>query len=227
MIDQQSMPVKKKSNVKAEPRLPSEPLDPKQQAALESRKEDAGLIAGALNGNQDAFKRLRQKYHDPVFRLIYRMLHDKQDVEDLVQEAFIKAFQSLASFNHEYAFSTWLFKIASNNCIDFIRRKKLHTFSIDKPVESTDGDYSIEIMDDSNSEPDREMIAKQRKKLIEDAINKLPEKYRLVIQLRHVEEKDYQEISDMLDLPLGTVKAHIFRAREILYRELRDKLRHY
>jgi RNA polymerase sigma-70 factor (ECF subfamily) len=154
------------------------------------------------------------------------MIRDKDEVEDLTQEAFIKAFMSLSSFNDEFAFSTWLYKIATNNCIDYIRRKKLQTFSIDKPVESKESDYTFELPD-STYEPDQELIDRQRKKLLDDAINSLPAKYRHVIHLRHVEEKEYQEIAAILKLPLGTVKAHIFRAREMLNKYLRDRLRHY
>ena len=154
------------------------------------------------------------------------MIRDKDEVADLTQEAFIKAFMSLSSFNDEYAFSTWLYKIATNNCIDYIRRKKLQTFSIDKPIESKESEFSFELPD-STYEPDRDMIARQRKKLLDDAITSLPAKYRQVIHLRHVEEREYQEIATMLKLPLGTVKAHIFRAREMLNKYLRDKLRHY
>lgn len=154
------------------------------------------------------------------------MIREKDEVEDLTQEAFIKAFGSLASFNDEYAFSTWLYKIATNNCIDHIRRKKLQTFSIDKPVETRESDIVFELPD-STYEPDQDMISRQRKKLLDDAIHSLPPKYRQVIIMRHQEEMEYQEIAKVLKLPLGTVKAHIFRAREMLYKYLRDKLRNY
>lgn len=204
------------------------PLPPNlaEQKRNESREEDSQLIKEALAGHQPAFERLKNKYHDSVYNLIYRMVREKDEVEDLVQEAFIKAFLSLASFNDEYAFSTWLFKIATNNCIDYLRRKKLATFSINKPIESKDSEYTFEVPD-SSYEPDREMIERQKQRLFEEAINSLPPKYRRVIILRHSEEKDYQEIADILNLPLGTVKAHIFRAREMLYKYLRDKLRNY
>lgn len=203
-----------------------EPLNKQERKRIESREEDAVLIKRALDDDQKAFKKLRQKYHDAIYNLIYRMIREKDEVADLTQEAFIKAFTSLSSFNDEYAFSTWLYKIASNNCIDYIRRKKLKTFSIDKPIESKESDFSFELPD-STYEPDQDMISRQRKKLLEDAINSLPAKYRQVIRLRHVEEKEYQEIANILHMPLGTVKAHIFRAREILNKYLRDKLRHY
>jgi len=166
------------------------------------------------------------KYHDAIFNFIYRMVHDRQQVEDLTQEAFIKAFSSLKNFNDEYAFSTWLYKIATNNSIDFIRKRKLQMYSIDKPIESKDSDYTFELPDDSY-EADKDLISDQRTKLLNAAIARLPEKYQKVIRLRHVEEKSYEEIAEILNLPIGTVKAHIFRAREVLYRALRDKIRNY
>jgi RNA polymerase sigma-70 factor (ECF subfamily) len=196
------------------------------QRRLESRSEDSKLIKAALKGNQTSYRAIMKKYHDQVYNLLYRMVHDKKEVEDLTQEAFIKAFQSLQNFNEEFAFSTWLYKIATNNCIDYIRKKKLATFSIDKPIESKDGEYGFEIPDNSFA-PDRSLIEGQRTRALEEAVNSLPEKYRQVILMRHTEDKDYQEIADELDLPLGTVKAHIFRAREILYKKLKKKIHHY
>ncbi len=154
------------------------------------------------------------------------MVHDREQVEDLTQEAFIKAFASLKSFNEEFAFSTWLYKIATNNSIDFIRKRKLQMYSIDKPIESKDSDYTFELPDDSY-EADRELISDQKAVLLKQAIDQLPEKYRRVILLRHSEERSYEEIAAMLKLPIGTIKAHIFRARELLYRQLRHRIRHY
>jgi RNA polymerase sigma factor (sigma-70 family) len=196
------------------------------QRRLDSRAEDSRNIKKALKGDQVAYRAILKKYHDQVYNLLYRMVHDKDEVEDLTQEAFIKAFNSLKNFNEEFAFSTWLYKIATNNCIDYIRKKKLATFSIDKPLESKDGEYSFEIPD-TTYEPDKDLIAGQRTRILEEAVNALPEKYRQVILMRHTEDKDYQEIADELKLPLGTVKAHIFRAREILYKRLKKKIQHY
>lgn len=184
------------------------------------------MIHAALKGDATAYKRLMQKYHDPIYNFIYRMVHDKYQVEDLTQEAFIKAFHSLASFNEEYAFSTWLYKIATNNSIDYIRRRKLQTFSIDKPIEAKDSDYAFELPDETY-ETDKDMISTQRAALLNEAIKNLPDKYRRVIHLRHVEEKSYEEIAEILRLPIGTVKAHIFRAREMLYKRLKAKIRNY
>lgn len=199
---------------------------PLSKAKLDSRKEDAGLIHEALRGNQVAYKNLMKKYHDPIFHLIARIIRNKEQVEDLTQETFVKAFASLRSFNEEFAFSTWLYKIATNSSIDHIRKKKLDTFSIDKPIALEESDYTFELPD-STYEPDKRIIQHQRAKLIEEAIEKLPEKYRRVIILRHSEERDYAEIAKMLKLPIGTVKAHIFRARELLNKHLRDRIGQY
>jgi RNA polymerase sigma factor (sigma-70 family) len=205
---------------------PRRPVTPQLQRKLDSRAEDSLLIQQALEGDNRAYDRLMKKYHDAIANFIYRMIQDKGQVEDLTQEAFIKAFGSLASFNEEYAFSTWLYKIATNNCIDFIRRRKLQMFSIDKPIQSKESEYTFELRDDS-AETDGEIISNQRTRLLNQAIAQLPEKYRIVIRLRHTEERSYEEIAEALKLPIGTVKAHIFRARELLYKNLKDKIRHY
>jgi RNA polymerase sigma-70 factor (ECF subfamily) len=202
------------------------PLDPKEQRKHDSRAADSLLIHAAIKGDDRAYKKLMAKYHDAIFNFIYRMVHDREQVEDLTQEAFIKAFQSLKSFNEEFAFSTWLYKIATNNSIDYIRKRKLQMYSIDKPIESRDSEYTFELPDDS-SEADSDIIRDQRAVLLREAIDQLPEKYRMVIHLRHVEEKSYEEIAKILKLPIGTVKAHIFRARELLYKQLRHRIHHY
>ncbi len=225
------MAPKSKKNIQKKP--PSASGTPQQEknphipaGRTESRVEDAKLIHRALRGDQFAYKQLMKKYHDPIFNVIYRIVHDKQQVEDLTQETFVKAFASLKNFNEEYAFSTWLYKIATNSSIDYIRKKKLNTFSIDKPIAMEESDYSFELPD-TTYQPDKNIIQKQQSKLIEDAIEKLPEKYKRVIILRHSEERDYAEIAKMLKLPIGTVKAHIFRARELLNKYLRDKVHNY
>ncbi len=220
------MPVKRSRAEQPKKRPAPSPAQIKTERRQESRTEDTQLIQLALAGEEQAFGKLRQKYQNAIYNLIARMIRDRQEVEDLTQEAFIKAFTSLETFNDEYAFSTWLYKIATNNCIDHIRRKKLQTFSIDKPLASKDGEYSFELPDTS-FEPDRDLIDEQRTALLKKAIESLPPKYRRVIELRHVEEREYQDIAKILDLPLGTVKAHIFRARELLYKYLRDKMRNY
>jgi RNA polymerase sigma-70 factor (ECF subfamily) len=195
-----------------------------ERRRLQSRQDDAELIRRAAAGEQSAFKALEKKYRGAITALIRRMMNNHpNDVEDLVQESFIKAFQAIGSFNNEFAFSTWLYKIASNHCIDFLRKKRLKTFSIDQPIETKDGSVEYEIYDDSAA-PDLDLHSRERAKLIRAAIDDLPEKYRLVIHLRHEEEMDYQEIADKLNIPLGTVKAHLFRARAMLYKKLKGDI---
>jgi RNA polymerase sigma-70 factor (ECF subfamily) len=216
----------KKHTSRPSPNSTPKALNTTEQRRFESRKEDSILIEQALAGDQRAFHKLRLKYFSSVFNLINRMIHSREEVEDLTQEAFIKAFTSLGSYNEEYSFSTWLYKIATNNAIDHVRKRKLQTFSIDRPIESEENDFSFELPD-TEPEPDQELIATQRKKMLDDAMDSLPAKYRQVILMRHVDEKEYREIAKVLKLPLGTIKAHIFRARELLYKQLRDKMRHY
>lgn len=187
------------------------------------KAEDTVLIQRALEGDQQAFKDILNKYKGPVFNLIIRMVKNKEEAEDLVQEAFIKAFNSLASFNMEYAFSTWLYKIAINNCIDHFRKQKLKLCSLDKPLESKNGELKREFPDVTFA-ADRELLDSEKTDLIQKAIDSLPEKYRLSIVYRHQDEKSYEEIAQLMDIPLGTVKARIFRAREMLKKKLKKQL---
>ncbi len=195
----------------------------KEERRKASRIEDRKLIKEALAGNQESYSRLMEKYRGAISHLIYRMIGSQDMVEDLTQEAFIKAFNALASFNEEYAFSTWLYKIATNNCIDYLRKKKLQTLSIHKPIASKDGEHMMEIPD-SRYLPDKPLVSSQQTMNITQAIENLPEKYRRVIVMRHQQEMSYEEIASELNLPLGTVKAHIFRAREMLYRMLKETM---
>ncbi len=191
-----------------------------------TKSDDNILINKALAGDQTAYEKLMKKYYQLIYNLIYRMISRKEDVEDLTQEAFIKAFNSLQNFDKQFAFSTWLFKIATNNAIDYLRKKKLNTFSIDRDIESEESDFKFEIPDHENK-PDRVIIEDERKKILDEAIESLPPKYKEVILLRHKMDKEYEEISKELKLPLGTVKAHIFRGRELLNKYLKDKIKNY
>ena len=196
--------------------------EPSATAPSESSEQDRALVEQALAGEQAAYEALVQKYERALFHHIHRMVRKKSEVEDLVQESFIKAFSALPSYATQYAFSTWLYKIATNHTIDHLRKKKLPTFSIDKPVQTKEGTLEYEVPD-VTYRPDRHIVEDQRRDLIQEAIDALPEKYHRVIVMRHQQEKAYDEIARELDLPLGTVKAHIFRARELLNKYLRDK----
>jgi len=193
-----------------------------RENASESSREDDVLVKRAIGGDEQAYKELVDKYQRALYFHILKMIKDKEQVNDLVQEAFVKAFDNLNTYSTNYAFSTWLYRIATNHTIDYLRKKKLKTLSIDEPVKTRDGEMQMQLEDESAG-TDRNIIRKQRQNMVQDAIEDLPPKYRKVIQMRHMEEKSYQEIADVLDLPLGTVKAHIFRARELLYKALKDK----
>jgi len=200
----------------------SETSDSPRENASESSLEDDKLVKKAIGGQEEAYKKLVDKYERALFFHILKMVKDREQVEDLVQETFVKAFDNLNTYSTNYAFSTWLYRIATNHTIDYLRKKKLKTLSIDDPVKTKDGEMEMQLPDES-AETDRDIIRKQRQKIVQKAIQNLPEKYRKVIELRHMEEKSYKEISAVLDKPVGTVKAHIFRSRELLYKELKDK----
>lgn len=190
--------------------------------ASESSLEDDSLVRDAIGGAEKAYTKLVKKYERALHFYIMKMIKDQSKVEDLVQEVFVKAFDNLHSYNTNYAFSTWLYRIATNHTIDYLRKKKLQTLSIDEPVSSRDGEMEMQLPDET-AQTDRDIIRSERQQIVQQAIDELPEKYRDVIKLRHMQEKSYQEIAEVLDLPLGTVKAHIFRAREMLYKALKDK----
>lgn len=185
------------------------------------KREDAALVKKAKEGDGKAYDELILLYKDAVHGVIYRMVRNKQDAEDLTQEAFIKAYNSINSFNEEYAFSTWLFKIATNNCIDYFRKRKLKTQSMDQTVRYKDDEIRQEYPDTERT-ADNELLASEKTRLIKKAIDNLPEKYKTAIILRHTDEKSYEEIAEILDLPLGTIKARIFRAREMLKKSLKE-----
>ncbi len=185
------------------------------------QNEEAGIISQALGGDQKAYASLVDKHRSAIFHIIKRIVHNDEIARDLVQETFMKAFASLASYRSEYRFSTWLYKIAANSSIDHLRKKRIQALSLDRPIETADGTMELEVPDNSFN-PERELVKKQQRFSIEEAIQSLPDKYREVIVYRHKDDKSYEEIADLLDIPVGTVKARIFRARELLKKKLRN-----
>jgi len=183
--------------------------------------EENILIAEALEGSQKAYARLVDKHRPAIFHIINRMVRNDEAANDLVQETFMKAFASLATFRSEFRFSTWLYKIAANSSIDFLRKRRIHALSLDRPLETEDGAMEIEIADYSYH-PEIELERKQQRISINEAIDSLPQKYREVIIYRHKDDKSYEEIADLLTIPVGTVKARIFRARELLKKKLKN-----
>lgn len=182
---------------------------------------EEALIKQALEGDQKAYSELFESHKQAIFHIIVKIVHNNEEAKDLLQETFIKAFSSLKSYNPTYRFTTWLYKIAANSSIDYIRKRKIQTYSLDQPIDTRDGQVSIDVPDMSYH-PERDFSAKQQHISIEEAINSLPEKYREVIIRRHKEDKSYEEIARLLNVPVGTVKARIFRARELLKKKLKS-----
>jgi RNA polymerase sigma-70 factor (ECF subfamily) len=184
-------------------------------------KEDYDLVQKALEHNdQSAYAKLMQRYRDSIYFLVLKMVHDPDDADDLTIEAFGKAFNNLEKYSPDFAFSTWLYKIALNNSIDFIRRKRLETLSIDEDNENENGEgYKIDLKS-ATLDPEEKYIKEQRAKLMRETLEKLNPKYKTLIELRFFEELSYEEIAEKMNLPLGTVKAQLFRAKDLLYQIL-------
>jgi RNA polymerase sigma-W factor len=178
------------------------------------------IIRHAVDGDQKAYAELVSRYQAQIFNLILRMVRSREEAQDLTQETFIKAFNSLSSFNAEYAFSTWLYKIAVNSCIDHFRKKRIKAYPLDNPIAGKDGELSREFADSSQG-PESGLLNQEKSAQIQEAILALPEKYREAIILRHAQDKSYEEIAAILKVPIGTVKVRIFRGREILKKKLR------
>ena len=179
--------------------------------------EDYEFVKKAVAGDQKAYAELMERYRTSIYHMMLKMVNNREDADDLTLEAFGKAFNKLSTYAPKYAFSTWLFKIATNNCIDYIRKKRLHLLSIDEPVENEGNQSFSNNLRASTLDPEERFIKQQRVKLMRRVMSKLSHKYRLMIELRYFEELTYDEIALELDIPLGTVKAQLFRAKEILY----------
>ncbi|HUU45869.1 MAG TPA: sigma-70 family RNA polymerase sigma factor [Acidobacteriota bacterium] len=184
---------------------------------------DERLIRDALAGDQQAYKELLGRHRQSIYHVIFKIVRNAEEAADLVQETFMKAFGSLASYRFEYRFSTWLYKIAANNAIDHLRKKRIEALSLDKPVQTSDGEVAMEIPDWSHN-PEEDFYRKRRAVTVQEAIDSLPPKYREVIVLRHRQDRSYEEIAEQLHIPVGTVKARIFRARELLKKKLKSVL---
>ena len=197
----------------------------------DNAKRDYALVSRAQKGDEQAFAELLSVYKDSIYFMVLKMVKSKTDAEDLTIEAFGKAFHNIEQYMPEYAFSTWLFRIASNNCIDFIRRKKarnIETVSTSaSDEENTLGDvFSKEAtmaLKYDAPDPEESIILKQKHAMLHDVVANLKPRYRTLIEMRYFKELSYEEIAEKLDLPLGTVKAQLFRSRELLYEMLKDR----
>lgn len=183
----------------------------------EKGRYDLALVRRAVDNNdQKAYAELMQRYRDSIYFMLLKMINNKDDADDLTIEAFGKAFKRLHQYTPNYAFSTWLFKIASNNCIDWIRKQKKKTFSIDNPIGTDDGDEMTIELKGEGLDPMEIVMKDQKNAIMREVVDKLKPRYKTLVELRYYKEYSYEEIAEELNLPLGTVKAQLFRAREFL-----------
>lgn len=189
----------------------------------EKGKRDYVLVQRAVKqGDQKAYAELMNHYRESLYFMLLKMTNNPYDAEDLTIEAFGKAFKSLHQYTPDYAFSTWLFRIASNNCIDFIRKKKKNTFSMNNGYGNEEDNEYANTIPAETLDPEEEIIKEQKISLMRNVVEKLKPHYRNLVVLRYFKEYSYEEIAEELDLPLGTVKAQLYRAREFLYNILKN-----
>jgi RNA polymerase sigma factor (sigma-70 family) len=179
-------------------------------------QHDLQLVELAKAGKQGAYAELMERYRESIFYMMLKMVKNTDDADDLTIEAFGKAFNRLEQYSPSFAFSTWLFKIASNNCIDFIRKKRIKVTSMDTGMMTDEGQMIYYDARSHGLDPEETIIQKQKVKLMRNLVSQLKPRYRELVEKRYFEELTYEEIAEELNLPLGTVKAQLFRARDFL-----------
>ena len=186
---------------------------------------DIELVERAKAGEEKAYAKLLSRYRDSIYFMLLKMVGSKIDAEDLTMEAFGKAFRNIELYSPSYAFSTWLFKIASNNGIDFLRRKKCKLVSIDQSEEDNKDDSAPRtqiVICDEGPDPAESMVKSQTVETVRMVVDKLKPRYKRLVELRYFRELSYEEIAEELNMPIGTVKAQIFRSRELLFNILKN-----
>lgn len=186
------------------------------------RHQDLKTIRRCKRGEEDAFREILERYRGPIYNLCYRMSRNAEDARDLGQEVFIKVFSLLDRFDEDYAFSSWLFRIATNHCIDHLRRNRLRFLSLDGATGQDGQEYEFQLPSDL-PEPDQVLQRKEALERLEEVIGELPPHYKAITLLRHDQQLSYEEIADVLSLPLGTVKARIHRARNLVQQMLKAR----
>ena len=179
-------------------------------------QKDIELVERAKKGDQLAYGELLERYRDAIYFMLLKMVNSPVDAEDLTIEAFGKAFKNIDQYTPNFAFSTWLFKIATNNCIDFIRKKRASHISIDQTMDGEDSLAPSTLIQSDDPDPETYMINQQKIKHMRKVVSRLKPRYRHLVELRYFKEYSYDEIAVELDIPIGTVKAQLFRARELL-----------
>lgn len=187
----------------------------------EKAQHDVALVKRALEDkDQKAYAELMDRYQGAIFHLVNRMVYSEDDAEDLTIESFTKAFKRLHQYTPAFAFSTWLFKIASNHTIDFIRKKRINALSLDRGFSNAEGERMEISVKDDGLDPMEALQKQERIERMREVVSQLKDRYRRLVELRYFEEKSYEEISEELNLPLGTVKAQLFRARDMMAKVL-------
>ncbi|MCK4880474.1 MAG: sigma-70 family RNA polymerase sigma factor [Bacteroidales bacterium] len=179
-------------------------------------QQDVELVQKAKKGDQLAYAELLGRYRDAIYFMLLKMVNSPVDAEDLTIEAFGKAFKNIDQYTPNFAFSTWLFKIATNNCIDFIRKKRASHVSLDQTMDGEDSLAPSTLIQSDDPDPETYMINQQKIKHMRKIVSRLKPRYRQLVELRYFKEYSYDEIAVELDIPIGTVKAQLFRARELL-----------
>ena len=179
-------------------------------------KRDLELVESAIKGDQMAYADLMEQYRESIYFMMLKMVKNPDDADDLTIEAFGKAFNRLEQYSPSYAFSTWLFKIASNNAIDFIRKKRIKVTSMDSGMQTDEGETIYIDAKSGTLDPEETVMKKQKVMHMRELVSRLKPRYRVLVEKRYFEELSYEEIATELDLPLGTVKAQLFRARDFL-----------
>ena len=186
---------------------------------------DYSLVRNAVDKNdQRAYTELMNNYRESLYMLMFKMVNNPYDAEDLTIEAFGKAFRNLPQYTSDYAFSTWLFQIASNNCVDFLRKKRLDLYEIDKDFDKKEEHHTSFELNDDKPTPEEKLFAKEKAKLVRQYVDMLKPHYRELIELRYFEELSYEEIAERLQLPMGSVKGKLFRAKDMLQAIMKEEM---
>jgi len=173
----------------------------------------------ARSGDRSAFGQLVDLYKDKIFHLAYRMTGSRQEAEDIVQETFMRVYANLDKYDSRWKFSTWIFRIGNNLCIDRLRKRR-PTWSLDAENPDADGVDGYAMLPTNDASPEDRMVLSEMQKNVRNAIAQLPDKYRSVVVLRYLQDLSLNEIADILELPVSTVKTRLHRGRESLRRKL-------
>jgi RNA polymerase sigma-70 factor (ECF subfamily) len=184
---------------------------------------DTRLAKLARNGDRGAFAELVDLYKDKIYHLAYRMLNNKHEAEDAVQETFLRVYTNLHRYDEQQKFSTWIFRIGTNHCIDRLRKRKHSAYSLDAEMPDGEGNDYYSMLPGNEDTPEKQIILSETQLQIRKAIDALPEKYKSVVILRYLQDMSLQEISDVLDMPVTTVKTRVHRGREYLRKRLEQE----